>query len=101
MVTPTVWARIRAEIDRSGWRQYGGVDLMYIPDDEWNDGPCCILQAAGRLDDLTDIEWGRAQDRFCRHTCAETLGIWNDAPGRTLADVHAVLDALDAEDRAA
>lgn len=100
MVAPTVWARIRAELDRSGWRQYGGF-VGHIHDHQWETGPCCLLQAAGRVPLDDEDEWRGMYDRMVAYIGDEAVGDWNDHPGRTLADVHALLDTLDAEDRAA
>lgn len=98
MADGTIYARARAEIDRRGWRQGPSNDPASFdeltPDP---DEPCCLLLAlydAGSAD-----EAGAARDRIRERLDIGSVIAWNDAPGRTKADVLALLDELDAEAR--
>lgn len=102
---PTVWARVRAEIERRGWRQYrgpAGLDEVFnLTDEEWRTGPCCLLQAVGAVLGDDNAAVGQANERIAKRIGTFNIGQWNDRPERFVHDVYALLDELDAEDRAA
>lgn len=103
MPEQTVWARMRAEIERRGWGQYRGtigIDaIRTMTQDEWFTAPCCLLMALGAV--IPDHRQGEYVVRMLDHLGVSSLGRWNDAEGRTLGDVYGLLNELDAEDRAA
>ena len=100
---PTVWARMLAQIERRGWRQYRGPEgldaLRSLTQDEWFTAPCCLLMALGAV--IPDHRQGAYVERMHAHLGVTSLGRWNDAKDRTLGDVYGLLDELDREDRAA
>lgn len=93
----TVWARVRDVIERRGWCQYPGDAFGHITDEEWETGPCCLVQALGVIvaDGPKQADLiARLRDRLDRSPTK-----WNDAAGRSVAEVLDLLDDLDREDR--
>lgn len=103
MPEQTVWARMLDQIEQRGWAQYRGTEgldaIRGMTQEDWFTAPCCLLMALGAV--IPDHRQGAYVDRMHEHLGITSLGRWNDSPKRTLGDVYALLQELDAEDRAA
>jgi hypothetical protein len=101
MTTPTVWAQAKAEIQRRGWWKGD----FYDRNQPKGSAPVCLAGAicAVTAGDPTNELHPRADqciDRVMDRLGQQIAG-WNDEPSRTVEDVYALLDGLDADDRSA
>ena len=85
----------KARLTEESWKQGAGTTC-----DQWNTYPGdCVLTALGRAAMALDFDWSqwiaekRLLARLATGTPAGSVADWNDTPGRTLAEVHALYDA--------
>ncbi len=113
MSEPTVWAKAKAEIQRRGWYQGGLVPDQFPEGIDLGNCRVCLVGsvAAGLcgnpLSNPIEMDfvpvWRHLHAMgFTSQACdiADAVGEWNDTPGRTVDEVYALLDRLDAEEQA-
>jgi hypothetical protein len=114
MPDPTIWAQAKAEIQRRGWHQ--GSYVRWDTSAEYAkslvDGPVCLVGAVNTAvtdspDEAADDVHLRSIGEAVRATgftseygdWVNYVADWNDVDGRTVDEVYALLDELDASER--